>query len=256
MKIERFVSLFDLHYGYERKHRKIVPLHDAPTLSIAKQFIKDFAPHHIVLGGDMLDCGAISHHNDRKPGRVEGLRIFSDAKELRTALLGPLEATRAKLTYLIGNHEGWLNQLVEAVPGLEGLVEPEVLLDLGGRWKVVPQGEKFRLGKLVFKHGDSLTGGEHIAKAAVIASERSIRFGHHHTYAVYTKVSDVDLAQKHTGVSMPCMCRKGPGYGRGKANKWINGFGWGYILPNGTFTDYVTVVVKGQAVINGTHYRG
>lgn len=253
--MKRFVSLWDLHYGYERKHGKTKPLHDGKTLSIAKQFIDDFKPHYVICGGDMLDCAAISHHNDRKPGRVEGLRLFRDAEGLREELLDFLEARRIERIFLKGNHEAWLDQLVEAVPGLAGYVEAEVILGLD-KWKVIPQGEKYRLGKLVFKHGDTISGGEHMAKSAVISSERSIRFGHLHTYAVYTKLSDVDLSQKHTGVSMPCMCRKGPGYGKGRANKWINGFGFGYVQDNGNFTDYVPIVIGGQTVIEGKLYRG
>lgn len=254
--LRRFVFATDLHWGYERKGGRLVALHDLRALSILLRFIDDFNPHDIVLGGDMLDCSAISHHNDRKPGRVEGLRLFRDASELRTHLLEPLERRkRCRLTYITGNHEDWLNQLVDAHPGLEGVVGLDAILRLG-KWKVIPQGGSHRLGKLVFKHGDQISGGEHCAKAAVIAAERSVRFGHFHTYQAFTKTSDVDSKQKHTGIAMPCLCRKGPGYGKGKANKWVNGFGYGYILPDGTFSDYAALIVNNQAVIHGKAYKG
>ena len=254
--MRRFVSLYDLHYGYERKRGRIVPMHDEKALRIVLKFVQDFKPHEVILGGDILDCGAIAHHNDRKPGKIEGLRLITDAQELRSTLLEPLEALRGtKLVYLIGNHEDWLSQLVDLHPGLEGIVGLEQLLKLGPRWKVVHQGGKYRLGKMVFRHGDTISGGEHTAKAAVIASERSVRFGHNHTWGVYTKVSDVDLTQRHTGISMPCLCRKGPGYGKGRANKWINGFGWGYVMPNGSFTDYVSPIVNNQTIIHGKVYK-
>jgi hypothetical protein len=247
-----------LHYGYENKNKKVVPMHDTPTLNIFLKFVKDFKPDTVILGGDILDCGMISHHNDRKPGKVEGLRLFRDAQELRGKLLGPLEdlVPKADLVYLIGNHEDWLDQLLDLFPGLENYFDLRTVLGLGPRWKVIPQGGKYRLGKLIFKHGDTLTGAEGVAKQAVTNAERSIRFGHNHSWSVFTKCSDVDLLQKHTGLSMPCACRKGPGYGKGRANKWVNGFGWGYVQPNGYFTDYVSIVIKGQTIVNGKLYKG
>lgn len=251
----RFVALFDAHWGYERRHGRTVPLHDERALALALRFIGDFNPHELILGGDMLDCGAISHHNDRKPGRVEGLRLFRDARELRDRVLRPLEHRGRKLTYIIGNHEDWLNQVVEGNPGLEGIVEAEHLLGLE-KWNVVPQGGHYNLGKLTFMHGDQVSGGEACAKSAVLASERSVRFGHYHTYQAYTKVSTVDSHHKHTGISIPCLCQRGPGYGKGKANRWINGFLYGYVMDTGQFSDYVVVITKNTAVINGKVYKG
>lgn len=255
--LQRFVALYDLHWGYERKGGRLHELHDPRALAVAMAFIGDFNPHHIILGGDMLDCGAISHHNDRKPGCIEGLRVDRDAEELRHTVLEPLERRRSRsLTYLIGNHEDWLNQIAEVMPGLGTRVSPEALLGLGPKWKVVQRGGFHRLGKLIFKHGDTIKGGEHAAKAAVISSERSIRFGHRHTFAAYTKLSDVDLKQKHTGISLPCLAQKGPGYGQGQANRWVSGFNYGWILPGGAFSDYVPLIINNRAVIEGKLYCG
>ena len=123
--MKKFVALFDLHYGYERdSYRHKRPLHDLKAMSIALQFIADFKPHDIILGGDMLDCAAISHHNRNRPGRTEGLRVLSDAKELRDVFLTEIEKQRrARKSYIIGNHEDWLSDLVDAEPGLEGIVD-------------------------------------------------------------------------------------------------------------------------------------
>ena len=254
--MEKFVALFDAHWGFERVKGHKVPLHDPKALDVALQFISDFKPDHVVLGGDMLDCGAISHHNDRKPGNTEGLRIFTDAEELRSTVLRPIEqAVRGRLIYHIGNHEDWLNDLVIGQPGLEGIVEPEVLLGLK-KWEVIPQGKVSRLSKLVFAHGDQLRGGEHIAKAATLIYEKNVRFGHHHTFQIYTKTSAVE-ANGHTGIAVPCLCRKGPKYGEGAPNRWMQGFLWGYIDgPEGCFADYVSVIVNGKTIINGKIYRG
>lgn len=251
--MERFLFLTDLHYGFERRNGHKVSLHDSKALSVALQFAADFKPHHVLLGGDMLDCASISHHNKNKPGVIEGFRLLADAKDLRQVLIEPLEALKAKTyVYQIANHERWIDDLVEEIPGIEGLVDIKTLLKLDGRWKIVPQGESHRLGKLVFIHGDQLSGGEHVAKAAVVAYEKSVRFGHFHTAQMYTKVSTVD-ANGHSGIAVPCLCKKAPRYGKGAPNRWAQGFLYGWIDGN-TYNDYIAIIIDGKATINGKQY--
>lgn len=255
--MEKFVALYDLHWGYERRAGHKVTLHDQKALNVALKFIADFKPDHVILGGDTLDCGAISHHNHGKPGAVEGFRLLSDANELRKALIEPIESLKTKsLTYIVGNHEDWLTDLVEQIPALEGIVDVRSMLKLSKKWEIIPIGESTKLGKLIFIHGDQIKGGEHSAKWATVAYEANVRFGHHHTYQVYTKTSAID-SNGHTGIAIPCLCRKGPKYGGGSPNRWVQGFSWGYIGgPNNTFNDYVSVIINGVATINGKSYVG
>ncbi len=254
--MDKFVYLTDVHWGYERRNGHKVTLHDEKALDVALQFIQDFKPDHVILGGDILDCGAISHHNHGKPGATEGFRLLADAKECREAIIAPIEKVAKKsLTYIVGNHEDWLTDLVDQIPALEGIVDVGSMLKLGKDWDIVPQGESKTLGKLVFIHGDTVKGGEHSAKWAVNAYERNVRFGHHHTFQIYTKTSAVE-ANGHTGIAVPCLCKKGPKYGGNTPNRWMQGFLWGYTNGvNGSFNDYVSVIVNGTATINGKTYR-
>lgn len=254
--MKRFVALFDIHYGYERRGGHKVPLHDPKALAGVMEFVKDFKPHTTIIGGDGLDCAAISHHTRHKPGQVEGLRILSDAKEFRAAVLEPLEThTSGDLVYITGNHEDWLNDVTDELPGLEGIVDLKSILELD-EWQVIPQGGYYNLDKLTFVHGDQISGGENVAKSAVIAYERNIRFGHHHTYQAFTKTSAIDQKLGKTGIAVPCLCTKSPKYGEGKPNKWVQGFLWGYTNGSNAFADYVTVIVDGKFVINGKQYGG
>jgi hypothetical protein len=258
--MEKFVALFDLHYGYQvNASRHKVPLHDEKALSAALQFIADFKPDHVILGGDMLDCGSVSHHNNGKSGKIEGLRILAEAKELRSKLITPVEAVvpkKGRLVYMIGNHEDWLNDLVDKVPSLEGVIEAENLLSLGKRWEVIESGGVATLGKLKFLHGDNIPSIQGLAFKAVTDYEANVRFGHHHTFQVAAKTTPVE-ANGHTGIAVPCLCRKDPSYGNQKPNKWMQGFLWGYVGgPAGSFNDYVTVIVNGKATVNGKTYEG
>ena len=254
--MEKFVFLTDLHYGYERKNGHKVPLHDLKALKVALDFVKDFKPDHIILGGDMLDCGAISHHNHGKPGATEGLKMLADAKELIEVLIKPVEAMKPKsLVYIGGNHEAWIDQLVEKHPALEGIVDLKAMLQLSDKWKLIPQGEIHKLGKLIFMHGDQIKGGEHSAKWATVAWESNVRFGHHHTAQTYTKTSGKDM-NGHTGVAVPCLCRKDPAYGGGSPNRWMQGFQFGYVGgPEGIFNDYTAIIINGKSIINGKVYK-
>ncbi len=254
----KFVALYDAHWGWERKNGHKVPLHDIKAINSALDFIRDFKPDVVILGGDILDCGVISHHNKGKPGHTEGLRLLADCQEARSAIIEPLEASAAKgarFVYHKGNHEAWLDQLVEEVPALEGIIDVRALLKLGKKWEVIPQGEASTLGKLTFIHGDQLSGGEHVAKNAVTMYERNVRFGHYHTTQSFTKTSPFDYKQAKTGVAVPCLCTKFPAYGKGKPNRWAQGFLFGYVdEKSGMFNDYVVNVVNGRFMVNGKEY--
>jgi hypothetical protein len=254
--LKKFVFATDLHWGYERDQaRHKTALHDEKAINVMMEFASDFKPDYFILGGDALDCGAISHHNKHKPGNIEGLRLLSDAAELKAKVIKPAEKFSKHQTFIVGNHCDWLNDLITEIPALDGIINVEALLALDN-WKVVPHGQAHKLGKLTFIHGDQIRGGEHIAKAAVTAYERNVRFGHHHTFQVHTKTSAVD-ANGHTGVAIPCLCKKAPRYGEGAPNRWMQGFEWGYVGgPDGCFNDYISVIVNGKSLINGKLYKG
>lgn len=252
----RYAFLTDLHYGFERRGGHKVPLHDMKAFEAAYAFLDDFKPHVLILGGDMLDCGCISHHNKGKAGRTEGLRLLSDAEGCRAEILAPLEALKAtRNIYITGNHEDWLHDLEEELPGIEGIVDLKRVLSLD-KWQLLPQGGKFHLGKLTFVHGDQLKGGMSCARAAVIEAERSIRFGHFHTYQAFTKTSFIEEKLGRTGIAVPCLCTKDPKYGQGRANAWVQGFLSGYLFPDGSYADTVHIITNGRTAINGKVYKG
>lgn len=251
----RFVGLFDAHYGSELKGGHKVTLHDSRALNVAMEFIKDFNPDHVVLGGDMLDCGAISHHNKKKPGQTEGLRILADAQGLRKLVIEPLESSvKGRLIYHIGNHEDWLNDLVVDMPGLEGIVDVRSVLHLSPKWELIDVGKASRIDKLVFIHGDQIKGGQYPAKAAVAAYHKNIFMGHSHTYQCFSEVTALDN-HGHTGVVVPCLCKKNPGYGGGSPNRWMQGFVYGW-TSSAQFNAYVPLIINGSAMINGKLYKG
>lgn len=252
----KFIATFDLHYGYERKAGHKTALHDIKAWNTVLKFAADFKPNTWIHGGDMLDCGVISHHNHGKPGATEGFKLLADANEGRSIFIDPVEKIVGKgdLVYIVGNHEDWLTDLTDSIPALEGIVSVNALLKLD-KWKVIPQGGYHNLGKLTFVHGDTIKGGEHVAKNAVTNYDRSIRFGHHHTFQVHTRNSAIDYKNAKTGIAVPCLCTKNPKYGEGAPNRWLQGFLYGYI-HDGSYYDSVAIIIDGQTIINGKVYKG
>lgn len=251
----RFIFTTDVHYGYERRNGHKIPLHDQRAFDAVLKFAQDFKPHTWVMGGDILDCGSISHHNKHKPRNTEGMRLLADAEECRDRIIKPAEELAPERVFIEGNHCDWINDFLDEYPALEGILDVRKLLQLD-KWKYIPQGGHHDLGKLTFIHGDTISGGEHVAKAAVINYERSIRFGHFHTFQTYSKTSAIDYKNAKTGVAVPCLCTKSPKYGEGRPNRWQQGFLYGYVEDNGMFWDNVVVILDGRFVVGGKTYRG
>jgi len=255
---QRFLALFDLHWGYtHRPGRHLGPLHDLKAIKVALAFAKDWKPDVVILGGACLDSGPVSHHLKGKQHSLEGLRLLRDAVELRQQVLDPLEALKPKrLIYLIGNHEQWVDDLLEDVPGLEGIVSVDSLLKLTDhRWQIVPQGGFLKLGKLYVIHGDGIKGNANVAKRALDIYDRNVRFGHFHTYQAFTKHSPLDVSQPKTAIAVPALCRRDPSYLKGAPNQWVQGFLYGSLMPDGTFFDTVAIIVRGRTVVGGVTYH-
>jgi UDP-2,3-diacylglucosamine pyrophosphatase LpxH len=260
--IKKYVGLFDAHYGRHREHptSRPLPIHNQAQIDAVLAFVSDFKPDVLYLGGDMVDCGPISHWNKKKKLSVEGLRLGDDFDDCKQHLIDPLTRMlprTAKKIYQMGNHEDWIDQFIEEHSGLAGMVSVDEQLDLTSRgFEIIQQGDHYELGKMLLMHGDTLGASEHIAKKAVLEYETSVRFGHVHTLQQYTKTSRADASEIKTGVAVPCLCSRRPGYGKGSPNRWINGFVYGYVNDDGTFNDYAVVIVGTKFVVNGKLYKG
>ena len=257
-KSTKFLALFDLHFGYEwgwkAGVRKILPAFAKDAIQAVMDFAKDFRPTAVILGGDQLNFGPISHWNRGLPRITEGLRLKEEMDELDEVVLKPLDKIVGKgLKYWMdGNHEVWMRRFVDENPGLEGLVEPSAYLRLKQRgWQLFSQGEVSRLGKLYFVHGDVLFGRRSYstvnpARLLVNTFHRNIRAGHLHTYSVATEISPADRYDYHTGIVVPSLSSRTPYYVHYNPTNHMHGFLCGVVYPDGFFTDQVVVVNRGS----------
>lgn len=261
MPINRILFFTDSHYGKERQQGILRDVHDPKAHSILLQIARDWKPTHLVNGGDGLDAGCVSHHNASKARLTEGMRIEKDATAYRQEVLKHLEAlSSAKVKhYLLGNHERFLDDLVDQIPALEGTVSVDKLLRLTEEnWTVHPLGSVITIGgKLHMLHGDTIKGGQWPSKWATEAYGRSIMFGHFHTSQRWTKHNALDATDIHRGFAVGCLSRRDPGYGRGAPNRWSQSIALiEEDSKSGQFQVTEIEIVEGKAIYNGKLYRG
>lgn len=244
LSVEQWLLLFDLHY----------PEHDPESWECVLDFAARTKIDGVIFGGDALDLSCISHHTVGKSLYRPKGALKSNLDGFVRDILDPLDKRLrrgCKKRWLMGNHEAWLTeQMRETAPELDGMIDLAGYLGLQRRgYQVIQQGGFTRIGKLYVIHGDTVGGGANAAKKAVEVWGHSVVLGHHHTLQQFTRSSPAHDSERWTGTVLPCLSRTAPGYGRGRANTWLNGFGVCSVRPGGAFNLYPVVITRGQCTL-------
>jgi hypothetical protein len=189
----------------------------------------DYLKHNPVdgflWGGDQLNLEEVSHHSKGKPRLRPRGALNKNLMNFDTTILRRVEGLLkpdAEKRFHVGNHERFIQDLLDEQPELEGMISIEEKLKLNERgWKVVPLAGHSKLGHLYVLHGDSVGGGMNPAKKAVETWCASLAMGHHHTSQSYTKSSPVHQDRKWTAHVIPCLSTTAPSYGRGKHTRTL-----------------------------------
>ena len=235
MNTKLHVVLADIHYPY----------HCSKSIKAIFQFIKAHRNQieSLVLLGDELDCENVSRHTQGKPGLRKRGGYKQDIDGFKRTILDPLDAMlkrTCKKTIFEGNHEDWIQDLLDEQPELVGLLELPELLDLKARgWKWIPCGGHINIGKVALMHGDQIGSGTHVAKKLVEQCQGTAIMGHVHRASMFTTTSIVTKKKKHAGYTLPCLCTVAPKYAKGQPNAFSVGFG---LLEQGS-TDNINVNV-------------
>lgn len=253
-KIKRFVALYDVHYPYH------IPAYYNPRRpSPIFNFLKDFDPHVLIDGGDALDLDIIGHWNKGKVRITEGKRLkhvydgYNRLLDERQENLKSLQSW----SYIFGNHEVWIEDLLDEQPVLEGLVGISENLHLEERGAIViPQRQHFKLGHLYFIHGDYKRGyaATYTAKAIASIYGKSVVYGHFHANQVYSAVTPFD-EQPYQVTGLGCLCNLNPMWKRNEPSAWTNAFAYGYVMPDDTYQLFVVNVINNRFVVEGELYR-
>ena len=255
--MKKFIFSPDKHVGWERKNGAMKPLHDIRAINAMLKFASDFKPDVWIEGGDNLDCGPVSHWLKDKKVSIQDMHLDKDIREYREKVLFPINqimGSKGTKIWMEGNHEQWLRDLGEFNPGIANMFAVDHLLPLSD-WTVLAPGAHYKLGKLYFVHGDNLRG-VNVAASALNLYGHPMRFGHFHTFQVATKYSLIDSNDVKNAIAVPGLCQRNPNFMRQRPNQWLMGFNYGYIHDDGTFTDYVPLIIKGKFSAEGRTYRG
>lgn len=242
---ERIVSLFDIHVPFN------IPLNNV------FEFIHDFKPHKVILGGDIHDWTAASQWIADQSQQLDGDTIFKSYEQLHDVVLNPLLNAIPKFSsmiYLTGNHEYWLAQAAGINRNGRGYWELDRNISLTKyRMKIIPLNVPYRVTQhLYYMHG-VYTVKYHAEKTAMVY-QKNILYGHVHDQQTYTLVSPID-SQPTKAMSCGCLCNRNPRWLKNKPNRWVHGFNYAYVdTKTGLFNDFQVNIIEGKFWANGRRY--
>lgn len=223
------------------------------------KFMKDFQPHVFVQGGDQLDLAVIAHWNKGKPRVNENKRLSKDYDSYNLIMDGREKVMKSLERHIMleGNHEFWIQNLLDEYPAFEKILEVDVNLRLkkrGIEW--IEARKHASVGKLHFIHGDYKDGYSPVYAAKAIAAiyGKSVVYGHQHFNQVYSAQTPFDR-RPYQVWGVGCLCNMNPVWKRNAPAAWLNSFGVGYIHDNGSFDFQVINIVDNQFVFDKRVYK-
>mgnify|MGYP001605055309 CR=1 FL=1 len=220
-------------------------------MRVVEKVMRDFKPTHLVYLGDALDFDYISKFTEGNIRKLEGKRLKRDYIEFNKMLKRHKKLCgRPKVIYFIGNHEYRLEKYLDKCPQGEGFQEVEYNIE--GVDEFIPYNKVWKCGKLSYLHG--VYTNQFHAKKHVENYGRNVIYGHTHQVQVYTKVSQCDREDFHTGKSIGCLSDKNPEYLHNRPNSWTHAFHICEMENDGYFSEHTMVINKGKLIWNGKVY--
>lgn len=233
-----------------------IPHQNTPACKAVLKLMDDIQCTRFCIMGDFMDLSCISHWNKNKHRTLE-LKRLKDDYIIGNTLLDEIDKRlpkNAEKHYLMGNHESWANDLLEEIPQLEGLIEPEANLKLAERgYKVYPYNDLVQFGRLYLTHG--IYAGGNPIKKHVDELKVNIAFVHTHSLGMSLFPSPArEIA--FAGYNCGCLCDLSPDYMKNRPNAWTHGIAVVYFYPNGYFDVQLIRIVQGKFIFNNKIYDG
>jgi len=225
--------------------------------------VRRIAPHEIILGGDIVDCGGFlaQHHTMGYVAETD----YSYEQDIAAAanFLDQLReaAPEASITYLEGNHERrvetWcVTQTLRHAKDAEmlrRLVSPAALLRLEDRGITYHRVSEcydrldvpgiIKRGNVYFVHG--ITTAKHAAATTLERTAANTVFFHSHR-------AQSDIQRRlNTGIvgawNPGCLCEQQPLWNHGVPTNWTNGYAVQLISRTGRFLHLNVPIIDGSS---------
>ena len=221
---------------------------DDTTLNVVMDFMRDFKPYSVVLGGDFMDMSCVSHWNKTKKRTLEGKRLKADYIKANKIIAKMKEST-SKLVYMIGNHEDWVDQAICEDPSLEGFYE--VKNNISGVDEWVDNNGVYSIGRLKIIHG--FFTPDHACKRHLQEFHDSVMFCHTHRIQTYS--GNIYGVRPICSWNIGCLCSMNPEYAHNKAPQWQHGFAvvWENAKTRNFFVEQVWII-ENKMIYGGKIY--
>lgn len=234
---------------------------DERAESCVIQAIGEVKPDIGVHIGDLGEWHSVSHwkwSRQRRPPLRYVLDELQEEAEHVNAGFSRLnaafdEAGTEQRELIEGNHEVWIDNLIEENHHLKKDWAPENLLGLKEKgWKYHKYGAYVPFGKLNLYHGGHYTGVNH-ARAHALNLSASVMYGHTHD-AQSAKIQK--LGGYHGAWSIGCLCKMNKPFLKGRPTNWQHGFAIVYLERNGNFHVNYIDIVNGKCFVHGKLIKG
>lgn len=213
------------------------PLHDEPAVRCAIKSIEIVKPDIVIFLGDLIEAEGASPWKAKKKHRAPlefQLPLMDEDIAHGNAMLDRLDRACAdagvkRKEFIQGNHDEWLDRVVEDNPFLEnttheygkGYLFKDAMSLRGRGWRYHPLGALLKIGHLRFYHGYNAKGIHH-------ARSHLMRFGCNLMYADKHDIQSASVT--HVDGQKEAMCIGCLKRLDSAANKWLKGapHNWGH----------------------------
>ena len=247
MKLKKLAFVPDTH----------VPYHDERAFKLFLKSMKAFKPHALIIGGDFADFYSVSSH-DKNPTRVSSLQ--EEVEQVNIAL-DRLDALGIKEKYFVeGNHEWRLQRYLQTkAPELFEMshITIPALFELKERgYKFTPYKQHLKVGKLYVTH-DTGTAGKFAHYKSQADFEDNVVINHTHRLG-YTVVGNAK-GKPHVGAMFGWLgdpAQVDYMHNIKAMRDWAQGFGIGYMEPNGNVHLRPVPIIDYKVIIEGKLIKG
>lgn len=229
---------------------------DERAESCALQAIGIVKPDVGVHIGDLGEWNSVSHWRWSRQRRPPLQYVLDELKEESEHVNKGLDridsefksAGTKELHLIEGNHELWVDNLVEENHHLKKDWAPENLLHLKERgWKYHKYGKYIPFGKLNLYHGGHYTGVAH-ARAHALNLSASVMYGHTHDALSYRIQK---LGGWHGAWSVGCISDMDKPFLKGRPTNWSHNLAIVHLEKDGKFHVEIIDIIEGKCYVYG-----